>query len=76
MVQAERGSEPDGAWLSVAASPMVQAELGDVSHVELLLLVCLKKLQDREEPTPHTLRMVLREYTSFAAAARVSEVRA
>jgi hypothetical protein len=29
--------------------------------VEMLLLLCLKKLGDREEPTPHTLKMVLRE---------------
>ena len=33
--------------------------------VELLLLVCLRKLIDKEYPQPHTLKMVLREYSLF-----------
>jgi hypothetical protein len=38
--------------------------LRQLSVVELLLLLALKKLGDREAPPPHTLRMVLREYNS------------
>ena len=36
--------------------------LRQLSVVELLLLLALKKLGEREAPPPHTLRMVLREY--------------
>ena len=38
--------------------------LRQLSVVELLLLLSLKKLGDREAPPPHTLRMVLREYNA------------
>ena len=38
--------------------------LRQLSVVELLLLLALKKLGDREAPPPHTLRMVLREYNA------------
>ena len=36
--------------------------LRQLSVVELLLLLALKKLGEREAPPPHTLRMVPREY--------------
>lgn len=48
--------------------PPSEWALAELSVVELLLLLCLKKLADREEPTPHTLKMVLREYAEFVSS--------
>lgn len=45
--------------------PRDELTLSECSVVELLLLICLKKLTDKELPPPHTLRMVLREYGVF-----------
>ena len=39
--------------------------MAQLSVVELLLLLALKKLSDKEAPPPHTLRLVLREYEDF-----------
>ena len=39
----------------------------ECSIVELLLLLSLKKLTDKELPPPHTLRMALREYAGFVS---------
>ena len=48
--------------------PREEATIHDCSAVELLLLICLKKLSDKELPPPHTLRMVLREYSVFVGS--------
>ena len=48
--------------------PREEATIHECSAVELLLLICLKKLSDKELPPPHTLRMVLREYSVFVGS--------
>ena len=45
--------------------PREEIIISECSAVELLLLLCLKKLSDKELPPPHTLRMALREYSVF-----------
>ena len=48
--------------------PAAASALRELSLVELLLLLCLKRLVDKEAPPPHTLRAVLREYGQFVGA--------
>ena len=48
--------------------PRPETILVECSYVELLLLLCLKKLLDKELPPPHTFRLVLREYAGFLMA--------
>jgi hypothetical protein len=45
--------------------PVPEGLLPELSVVELLLLLCLKKRVDKEMPPPHSLRAVLREYAGF-----------
>jgi len=45
--------------------PVPEELLPELSVVELLLLLCLKKRVDKEMPPPHSLRAVLREYAGF-----------
>ena len=51
--------------LSVPKDALV---LYECTVVELLLLMCIKKLADKDLPPPHTVRMALREYASFVAS--------
>ncbi|KAL1522686.1 hypothetical protein AB1Y20_017662 [Prymnesium parvum] len=53
------------AGLARLAFPSADSMLRELSIVELLLLVCLRRLVDREHPLPHTLKMVLKEYSQF-----------
>jgi len=83
LVLSELKDEPDdrggfgGPVLTVAALekalrtlvlPRPETILVECSYVELLLLLCLKKLIDKEMPPPHTFRMVLKEYGGFLMA--------
>ena len=48
--------------------PRDELVLCECTAVELLLLLCIKKLGDKELPPPHSLRMALREYKVFVAS--------
>eukprot|EP00965_Chrysotila_dentata_P048917 1623115-Pleurochrysis_carterae.AAC.3 len=41
---------------------------------ELLLLLCLKRLVDKEVAPPHNLKMMLREYAEFLVSAKTAQV--
>ena len=56
------------ASLKQIMAPRDEMILAECSVVELLLLLCVKKLSDKELPPPHTLRMALREYTVFCSS--------
>ena len=56
------------AALRLLVTPRHEKVLGECSVVELLLLICIKKLADKELPPPHTLKMALREYAVFCAS--------
>merc|ERR1711871_1021098 len=51
--------------LKLMMVPEAKFRLDECSTVELLLLLCLKKINEKELPPPHTLRMALHEYRVF-----------
>ena len=55
------------AGLKQLAIPREESTIHECSIVELLLLLSLKKLIDKELPPPHTLRMAMREYAGFVS---------
>lgn len=55
------------AALKLMMVPRDELLLCELTAVELLILLCLKKLADKEYPPPHTLKMSLREYGVFVA---------
>jgi origin recognition complex subunit 4 len=70
-------SRPDKAFISLESLelslrslmvPKAELTLCECAAVELILLLCLKKLSDKELPPPHTLRMALREYAVFVSS--------
>ena len=49
--------------------PREELQLAELTALELLLLLCIKKLGDKELPPPHTLKMAQREYMVFLTSA-------
>ena len=56
------------AALEQLAAPPVEDTLRELSIVELLLLICLSKVLDKDQAPPHTLSHVLGEYAEFISA--------